>query len=140
MYAQKHNFRKDGIDSSFCVAVNWDDGYLAAVRALLTKAVGEPCLAQLQIAQSLAWLLKAVPAWMLTFGDANNQGCTAHAGLQAFQVGLCSQLHTAAPKAMQLQMHCIYYVVYFIMRVWFCNNLMVCVLALSVATAVLTII
>ncbi|KAL0056040.1 hypothetical protein WJX82_007096 [Trebouxia sp. C0006] len=75
--------------------VNWDDGYLAAVRALLTKAVGEPCLAQLQIAQSLAWLLKAVPAWMLTFGDANNQGCTAHAGLQAFQSALSGKRTTS---------------------------------------------
>ncbi|DBA96083.1 TPA: hypothetical protein ACH3X1_001580 [Trebouxia sp. C0004] len=66
-------------------ADNWDDGYLAAVRAMLKKAVGEPCLAQLQIAQSVAGVLKAVPAWMLAFGDANNQGCTAHAGLQSFE-------------------------------------------------------
>ncbi|DBA96082.1 TPA: hypothetical protein ACH3X1_001580 [Trebouxia sp. C0004] len=87
-------------------ADNWDDGYLAAVRAMLKKAVGEPCLAQLQIAQSVAGVLKAVPAWMLAFGDANNQGCTAHAGLQSFEVARCSQLHTAAPKIMQLIMHC----------------------------------
>ncbi|KAL0036155.1 hypothetical protein WJX79_006227 [Trebouxia sp. C0005] len=39
--------------------VNWHDGYLAAVRALLGKAV-----------------------------DASNQGCTAHAGLQSFQVSM----------------------------------------------------
>ena len=139
MHAQKFNSCKGGTDSSFCFAVNWDDGYLAAVRALLKKAFGKLCTAQLQFAQSLAWLLKAVPAWMLTFGDANNQGCTALTGLRAFQVGLCSQLHTAAPKAMKLKMHCIYYVVYFNMRVWFCNNLIVCVLALSVATALLTV-
>ncbi|KAA6422134.1 MAG: hypothetical protein FRX49_07885 [Trebouxia sp. A1-2] len=67
-------------------SLNWHDGYLAAVRALLGKAVGEPCMAQLQIARSLAQLLKAVPAWMLVFTDASNQGCTAHAGLQSFQV------------------------------------------------------
>ncbi len=120
LHTHKCNSCKDGTDSSFCLAVNWNDGYLAAVRAVLEKAVGEPSFAQLQIAQSLAQLLKAVPAWMLTSGDANNQGCTAHAGLRAFQVGLCSQLHTAAPKTMQLMLHCINYVVYFIMRAWFC--------------------
>lgn len=79
--------------------MNWDDGYLAAVRALLKRVVGEPRLAQLQVPRSLARLLKAVPAWMLAFGDANNQFeqpwllpsakasihcCTAHAGFQLF--------------------------------------------------------
>jgi len=98
LHAQKCNSCKDGIYSILCVAVNWDDGYLAAGRALLKKAVGEPCLAQLQIAQSLARLLKAVPAWMLAFGDANNQGCTAHAGFQSFQVGLCLQPHKRASQ------------------------------------------
>ncbi len=98
LHAQERNFCKDGINSSLCVAVNWDDGYLAAVRALLKKAVGEPCIAQLHIARSLAQLLKAVPAWMLAFGDANNQGCTAHAGFQSFQVALCSQLHKHASQ------------------------------------------
>ena len=88
----------------FCFAVNWDDGYLAAVPAVLKKAVGEPCITQLQIAQSLAQLLKAVPAWMLAFGDANNQGGTALAGLHSFQVGICSQPHKPASQMVFTQL------------------------------------
>ena len=74
----------------FCDVVNWDDGYLAIVRALLKRAVGEPCVAQLQLALCLDGLLSAVPAWMLAFGAANNQGCMAYAGLEVFKVSLCS--------------------------------------------------
>ena len=90
--------------SLFCDAVNWDDGYLAIVRALLKRAVGEPCVAQLQLALCLDGLLSAVPAWMLAFGAANNQGCTAYAGLEVFKVSLCSQSHKTALGTMLLAM------------------------------------
>jgi len=94
----------DDVESVLCDAVDWDDGYLAFVRALLKRAVGEPCVAQLQLALCLDRLLRAVPAWMLTFGAANNQGCTASAGLEAFKVSLCSQPHKVAPRTMLLAM------------------------------------
>ncbi len=104
LHGQICNLCEDGVESIFCDAVNWDDGYLAFVRALLKQAVGEPCVAQLQLALCLDWLLSAVPAWMLTFGAANNQGCTASAGLEVFKVSLCSQPHEVAPRTMLLAM------------------------------------
>ena len=72
-----------------------DDGYLAMVRAILKGAAGEPRAAQLEIAMSLSKLFQAVPAWMLSFGTANNKGCTALTGLQTFQVNI---LHTGICK------------------------------------------
>ncbi len=104
LHAQNCNLCEDGVESIFCDAGNWDDGYLAFVRALLKRAVGEPCPAQLQLALCLGRLLSAVPAWMLAFGDANNQGCTANAGLEVFKVSLCSQPHKVAPRTMLLAM------------------------------------
>lgn len=97
---------QDGVESIFCDAVNWDDGYLAFVRALLKRAVVEPCVAQLQLALCLDQLLSAVPAWMLTFGAANNQGCTASAGLEVCKVRFCSSPHKTALDTMLLAIHC----------------------------------
>ena len=130
MHAQRCNLCEDGVESIFCVAVNCDDGYLAIVKALLKRAVGEPCLAQLQLALRVARLLSAVPAWMLAFGDANNQGCTAYAGLEVFKVGLCSQPHKLAPSTMLLAIHCRLVTVGLA-----CNNFAVYMLALCDVTA-----
>ena len=97
LHAQQCNLSEDGVKSTFYNAVNWDDGYLAIVRALLKRAVDEPCPAQFQLTLCLAQLLSAVPAWMLAFAEANNPGCTAYAGLEVLKVCLCSQPHKTAP-------------------------------------------
>ncbi|KAA6420298.1 MAG: hypothetical protein FRX49_09782 [Trebouxia sp. A1-2] len=85
LHAQQCNLSEDGVKSTFYNAVNWDDGYLAIVRALLKRAVDEPCPAQFQLTLCLAQLLSAVPAWMLAFAEANNPGCTAYAGLEVLK-------------------------------------------------------
>ena len=60
------------------------------VRAILKGAVGEPSVAQLEIAVCMAGLFQTVPAWMLKFGTTTNKGCSALTGLQTFQVTSCS--------------------------------------------------